>query len=111
MIKSINQIFVFILEIIMLISYGYFGMTRQWNLASRLLLALLIVSIAILLWARFAAPKSVHRLRMPYLAFFRVLMFSVSAFMLFQSGHKNFALIVFAFALLTQTISYFTEQE
>ena len=94
----------------MLISYGYFGITRQWNLASRLLLTLLVVSIAISLWAIFAAPKSAHRLQMPHLAFFRVLMFSFSAFLLFQSEHKNFAIIVFVLAVLTQTISYFTEQ-
>ncbi len=110
MIKSLNQILVFILEIIMLISYGYFGMTRQWNLAVKLSFTIIVVSIAILLWSIFAAPKSGRRLEMPYLSIFRALMFSLAAFLLFESGHKNFAIIIFVLSLLTQTISFFTEK-
>jgi uncharacterized protein DUF2568 len=110
MIKSLNQIVVFILEIIMLFSYGYFGMRMQWNSSSRVVFTILFLSGAIILWSIFAAPKSRHRLKMPYLPIFRMLMFSLSAFLFFQSGHKNFAIMIFILALLTQTIGYFTEQ-
>lgn len=110
MIKSLNQILVFILEMIMLISYGYFGMTRQLNFSPRLLCTFLFVSVAVILWSIFAAPKSVHRLEMPYLSIFRMLMFSLSAFLLVESGYKIFGMIVFILALVTQTISLFTEQ-
>jgi hypothetical protein len=109
MIKSINQILVFILEVIILFSYGYFGMTRQWNLTLRVLFTILVVSIVVLLWSIFAAPKSAHRLQMPYLALFRAFIFSFSALLLFQSEHKNFAISIFVLTLLTQMISYFTE--
>jgi hypothetical protein len=46
---------------------------------------------------------------MPYLALFRALILSFSAWLLFQSGHKNFAVFIFVLTLLTQTVSYFTE--
>ena len=110
MIGSINKILVFILEMVMLFSYGYFGMTMQWSLPLKILFTILIVSIAILLWSIFAAPKSGRRLKIPYLAFFRAMMFALSAWLLFRSGYKSFAIIVFALALITQAISYCTEQ-
>jgi uncharacterized protein DUF2568 len=110
MIKSINQILVFILEMIMLFSYGYFGMTRQWNFSPKLLFTFLFVSAAIILWSIFAAPKSGRRLAMPYLSIFRMLMFSLSAFLLVECGYKNFGMIVFIFSLVTQAMSLFTEQ-
>lgn len=105
-----NQVLAFTLEIIMIITYAYFGMTRPWSLPMRLLSTILIISITILLWALFAAPKSEYRLKIPYLLFFRTLMFVFAAFILFKSGNKNYAIIVSLFILITQTISYFTEQ-
>ncbi len=109
MIKFVNPILALTLEIIMLITFGYFGMTRPWSLTLRILFTILFISIALLLWAFFAAPKSEHRLQMPSIMFFRMLMFTFSAFLLFQLGNKNLSILVFVFALLSQTISYFTE--
>lgn len=110
MIKSINQIVAFALEIIMLVTYGYFGMTRPWNLIVRLLFTILVISLAVLLWSKFAAPKSGQRLKMPYLALFRAAMFLVAAFFLFQTGHKNLAFMVTGVIIITQLVSYFTER-
>ncbi len=109
MIKFLNQILVFILEIAMLISYGYFGLTREWNFPLKISFSVILVCIAILVWSIFAAPKSGHRLEMPYLQIFRMFMFSLSAFLLFQSGLKNFAALTFILALLSQIICLFTE--
>lgn len=109
MIKNINAFIVFLLEIIMLISIVDFGMSRQWNLSPRLLFTLLVLLIAILLWSVFAAPKSAYRLKMPYLFGFRLFMFSLAAFLLFQAGHSTPSIIVMILALLTQAISYFSE--
>jgi hypothetical protein len=109
MIKAINQIAIFFLEIVMLISYGYFGFTQPLNFITRLLFAIVIVFAAIALWAIFAAPKSRRRLEMPYLIIFRASMFFVAALFVFLTGYKNFAITLAALTIITQTISYFTE--
>jgi len=53
-IKIINQVTVFLLEITMLIAYGFYGMTRQWNFLPKLLFTIGIFSAAIILWSVFA---------------------------------------------------------
>lgn len=109
MLKTINQVIVFLLEMAMLVTYGYYGMTRPWNLALKLLFTFLILAAAIGLWSVFAAPKSGQRLEMPYLALFRAGMFLTAAFLLFQCGHRNTALIFAVIILITQAVSWFTE--
>jgi hypothetical protein len=109
-IKITNQALTFLLEIAMLISFGYYGMTRSWNFFPRLLFTIAILAIAICLWAILAAPKSTRRLKMPYQAIFRIGMFLLSAFLLFQSGQKGIAIMLACFAMVTQAISYFTER-
>ncbi len=110
MIKSANQITVFVLELIMFITYGYYGMSKQWNFIPRHLFTMLIVSAAITLWAILAAPKSAHRLKMPYLLIFRATMFLFAAMFLLQLEHKNMAIAMALLTIITQTISYFTEK-
>lgn len=110
MIKIMNQGAIFLLEITMLVSYGYYGITRQWGLGAKLLFTVFILSIAIALWSIFAAPKSGHRLEMPYLAIFRGGMFFIAAFFLFQTGYKNIALLLVVLAIITQVVSLFTER-
>jgi hypothetical protein len=109
-IKSINPTVTFLLEIAMLISYGYYGMNKPWNLLSRLLLTIAMITAAIVLWGLWAAPRSGHRLAMPYLPIFRASMFLSAAFLLYQSGQKNWAFLLFALTVVTQSMSYFTEK-
>jgi hypothetical protein len=110
MFKTIYQAIAFLLEIAMLISYGYYGMSRRWNFLPRLLFTITLVAIVITLWAIFAAPKSTRRLDMPYLAIFSVSIFLIAAFLLFQSGQKNYAIILAGLAMAIQTIAYLTEK-
>ncbi len=110
MVKIINQVCTFRLELGMFAAYGYYGLTRQWSFLPRVLLTFLLISAAIGLWAVFAAPKSVHRLEMPYLAVFRAAMFLAAADVLFQTGYRNTAMVFAALAITTQAISFFTEK-
>ncbi|MFN8343695.1 MAG: YrdB family protein [Spirosomataceae bacterium] len=109
-VKTIYLTVSFLLEIAMLISYGYYGMNRPWNFLPRLLVTIAMIAAAIALWGLWAAPKSGHRLAMPYLPIFRASMFFLAAFLLYQSGQKNGAFLFFALTVVTQTMSYFTEK-
>lgn len=110
MLKTINQTVAFLLEIAMLIAFGYYGMHRPWSLLPKLLFTILLIAVAILLWGRFAAPKSQRRLEMPYLAIFSISMFLISAFLLYQTGYKNAGILIAVLAIISQTIAYFTEK-
>ncbi len=109
MIRTVNQVIVLLLEIIMFITFTYFGLTRQLNFVPKILLTLIIISTSIALWAIFAAPKSGHRLEMPYLALFRAAMFFLAALLLFQLENRRLAIALATMAIVTQIISYFKE--
>ncbi len=110
MVKLINQVVVFCLELVMLIAYGRYGMAQPWGLVPRLLFTALIVSAAVVLWSLLAAPRSAHRLEAPFLMIFRALMFMLAALVLFRSGYKQMAVVSALLAVVTQTVSYFTEK-
>jgi len=111
MIKQVNQFIVFTLELIMFIALGYYGMTRDWSILPRVLFTIAIITMTITLWGIFAAPKSAYRLEMPYLAIFRGIMFLSASFLFSQLGIKTLAITLAALAVMTQTLSYFTEQQ
>lgn len=108
--KTINELVTFLLEIAMLVAYGYYGMNGPWNFLPRILFSIFLVAVVIVLWGIFAAPKSARRLKMPYLAIFRTSVFLISAFLLFQSGQKNMAITLAGLTVVTQIIGYYTEK-
>lgn len=110
MLKSLNPVIVFMLELVMIASLANYGYQRNTTALNRYFLAFLLPIAAMILWAIFAAPKSSHRLAMPYLALFRAGMFLISAVAVFQIGHKKIALLLVVLAIVTQAISYVAEE-
>jgi hypothetical protein len=108
--KSAVQIVVFLLEILMLVSFGCYGYSIPAALLLRVSLGAGLVITAITLWAVFAAPNSRHRLPLPALAVFRAAMFLAAAFCIYRLGYMNTALIMALLAVATQILSCFTEK-
>lgn len=108
--KPAVQIGVFLMELLMLIAFGCYGYSIPAGMPLRISLAGGFVILAVILWAVFAAPNSGHRLPLPALAIFRAVMFLVAAFFIYRLGLKSMALIMAVMAVVTQTISCFTEK-
>jgi Protein of unknown function (DUF2568) len=104
--QSANDIVTFLLELLMFVAFGCFGYNVPASIGLRIGLAAGLVTVAVILWAVFAAPKSTKRLRMPALAVFRAAMFLTAAFFVYSLGHQNAALVIAAAAVATQVISY-----
>jgi ABC-type Co2+ transport system permease subunit len=110
MLKSVIGIVVFMLELLMLVAFGWYGYNEPTNVWLRIGLAAGLVIAAIILWAVFGSPKSTKRLRLPALAVFRAAMFLVAAFFVYRLGHPTWALVIAVTAVTTQVVSCFTEQ-
>lgn len=110
MLKYSNQVIVFILELVMITSFAYYGYQKNTTILNRYLLAFLLPIAAIILWTIFAAPKSSHRIAMPYLALFRAGMFLITSFAVYQLGHKNMAIVIVILVIVTQIMSYYFEK-
>lgn len=109
MLKSINQILVFTMELVMLGAFAIYGYNHT-TLVNRYVFSFALVAIAIGLWGVFAAPKSLHRLSLPFLVLFRAAMFLTASFLLFLSGYKTLAVVMGVLSVVTQTYSYFMEK-
>jgi hypothetical protein len=107
MAKYLNQLIVFILELLMLGILGFYGFQKGSNTLTKYAFAILLPAIVILLWGYFAAPKSAHRLPMPYLAMFRGLCFLLASYALYKSNQPSAALIIAFLSVSTQLTSLY----
>lgn len=108
--KIINQIVAFTLELIMLGALGFTGFHLAEGSFAQYALALLFPGIAIVLWGYFAAPRSSHRLAFPWLTIFKLILFSISFFLLYQIGYPTQAAIFWSVALVNVVLEYIFER-
>lgn len=109
--KIVNQGIVFIIELIMLCSFAFFGFQKGNTTLVKLASAIAIPMLTIVIWSYWAAPKSRHRLDMPYLALFRLLLFLLASLALYKCGQIKYAIILAVFSTLTQIISLLKEND
>jgi hypothetical protein len=62
----------------------------------------LLPLIAATLWGVYAAPKSKTRLTNPSLILFKLALFAITAFLIYQTGHGHLALIFMLVAFLNE---------
>lgn len=109
-IKASNLVLKFLLELAMLASFAYWGFIRGKTTLAKYALAIVLVAVAIALWAYLGAPKSAHRLPLNYRLIFEVFMFGSAAFLLYNTGHHNLAFIFAALSVLCILGEWFFKQ-
>lgn len=105
--KSLNQVIQFLVEMVMLVALGYGGFQLGKTTFSKYLFAVSIVGIVIVLWWLFAAPKAPYRLDLPFRLFFKLALFFIAAFLLYESGQSNLAIIFAVIAFVNEIIAAF----
>jgi len=92
LVVGLHYTLAFALELVLLFGLGLFGFVRGgggWTGAG---LAAVFVVGAVLLWARFAAPKSATRLEGAWLLMFKVAIFAAGAWAIWGAGQTGFAM-------------------
>ena len=107
MFRTINQITVFFIELIMLGTFACVGFQKGNSILIKYLLSIILPVSVILLWGYFAAPKSPNRLEMPYLVIFRLVLFLSTSYLLYKLNQVNVAFVVALLSISTQITSYF----
>lgn len=95
-----NHTLAFGLEIALLIFIGMFGFSLVAGPWLNWGAALVLVAIAMGLWAYFAAPKSTTRLDMPVLLIFKIAMFGAGTLALLALNRPVWALVLGGLAAL-----------
>jgi len=109
-IKLINQVVAFLLEIAMIIAIGYWGFHQGRTSLTKYSIAIVLPIVAIILWGFFAAPKSEYRLAFPLRIVFELCLFAIASFLLYQTGNSKLATWFAVIALTNEIVAYFFKQ-
>lgn len=109
-IKLINQVVAFLLEIGMFIAFGYWGFHQGKTNLLKYSFAIVLPAIAIILWGFFAAPKSEYRLEFPPRIIFELCLFAIASFFLYKTGNSKLAIWFGVIALINEMIAYIFKQ-
>lgn len=98
--KSLNLAFAFVLELCLLAAFGYWGWQTGGTLLTQIALGIGAPLLVAIVWGIFAAPASRRRLKQPWLALLKIVLFGAGAFALFVVGQTALAvLLILLFAV------------
>jgi hypothetical protein len=106
MIRSLNELLGFFLEIGMLAAFAYAGFHWGNNGIVHYLSGIGVPLLLIIYWAKYMAPKAPGRLLFPWLQIVSLLLFEASAMTLYFSGVVRLA-VVFAIASFIHAVLRF----
>jgi len=86
-IKQINGVISFLIEVIMLTAMGYCVYHLPNPFINKYIFAAVVPFLVIILWGIFLAPRAKNRLRQPFRALFKLVLFLICAGLLYQTGH------------------------
>jgi hypothetical protein len=108
--KSINLALSFLLELAMLIAFGYWGFNTDTSTIVHWILGLGVPLVAIVIWSIFNAPLSKRRLPRTPRTILEASMFSLGALALAVAGQTTLA-VIFAVVIVLNQILLFVWQQ
>ena len=98
-VKNTNLGLAFLLELVMLAAYGYWGFQVGDNTLVHILLGIGVPVVVIILWSLFEAPRALRPLPQPWHSILKVVLFGGSVLALVAAGRLDLA-IIFAVVLI-----------
>lgn len=105
LLKGLNQILYFLLELGMLGSFGYAGFQSSQHPYGKYIIAIGLPLVAATLWGIFAAPRSGYRLEFPLRSLFSLTLFGLAFFLLYRTGQTRLAITLGILALASEVIA------
>jgi len=91
LIKALNLALAFLLELALFAALGIWASALLPDSPWRFALAFGAIAAAVLMWGRWAAPRSAYRLRMPWLYAFKIALFALAALALVAAAQPGWA--------------------
>ena len=110
LIKGLNQLVYFLIELSMLGSFGYAGFQISQHPYGKYLLGIGLPLLAAVLWGIFAAPRATHRLDVPYRSLFALTLFGLAFLLLYRTGHTRLAITLGITAVLSELTALLLKQ-
>lgn len=110
MLKNLNYVVAFVVEVTTLVVYWYFGYQlgeRPWQ---KILLAVAFVGIMALVWGNYLAPRADDRLVMPMLLLAKLAIMGIAVAMVLYLGRTGQAAIFGAVLVVHDTLAVLWRQ-
>jgi hypothetical protein len=102
--KGANLAVAFLLEVVALIAFAFWGWTMGTNDLTRLLLMVALPVVAALLWGAFLSPKPDFQLPLALVMFAQLAFFVLAVLALWASGHPLVALVTAAVLAVNRSL-------
>jgi hypothetical protein len=102
--KGANLAAAFLLEVVALIAFAFWGWTVGTNDATRLLLMIAVPVVAATLWGAFLSPKPEFELPVAVVASAQLAFFVLAVLALWDSGHRVASLVTAAVLLVNRAL-------
>jgi hypothetical protein len=93
LIKNMNLLLRFVLELCVLFSIGYWGFHLKNSWMIKFGVGFGVPIFLMVVWGMFIAPNSAYQLPLPWRIFMEVIVFGIGVFTLYVSGHQGLAKI------------------
>ncbi|AKG37662.1 hypothetical protein VK70_08535 [Paenibacillus durus ATCC 35681] len=110
MLKMFNLGLRFMLELIVLTVYGFWGYRIGWGAWSRWVLSIGLPLAAAVLWGMLGAPKADFALPVPLHSLLELLMFGLPVVLLLRMNHTALAVLYGAVVLANKLLMIFWNQ-
>jgi hypothetical protein len=104
--KSINLTIGFLLELALIGTVAFWGLTSSMPIPGRVILGLMLPTVVVVFWALFMAPRAKRRIPDRWEPVVALVMFLGAAVLLIMSGHRT-AGGVFALVAVLNTIGVY----
>lgn len=102
--KSLNLLVRFLLELCMLAAVGYWGLSIQSSWAMKIILGIGLPILLIVIWSLFVAPRAVYPLRGISHVVLSLILLDSGAAALFASGKASMGWIYIAILIVNQVL-------
>lgn len=109
--KQINLALAFLLELVMLAAFIYWGFQTGTETIVKIILGVGAALVAVVIWGRFMAPRSPRRLKGTAYIILKFVLFGIAALALVAVGQTTIAIIFIAVAIINQILASVWKQE
>ncbi|HKJ40688.1 MAG TPA: YrdB family protein [Sunxiuqinia sp.] len=110
-IKQTNLLVSFLLELVLIVLFSYWGYQLGDSILTNYLFALLLPGFLIAIWGLWVAPKSKRRLKNPFRTISKLLLFSLGVLICFHTEHPVWGFIYGSIILLNVCLAKLFKQD